>query len=95
MSRDRSSSRRFYRGESYSNLLACMDKGLAAEEENRWTFEIAWEVANKGIETVSIPPLIEKIIFELQLISNWIGLQFKLLQFGNNSSKWIIYSFSS
>lgn len=48
MSRERSSSRRFYRGESYSNLQACMDRGMAAEEENRWTFEIAWEAANKG-----------------------------------------------
>lgn len=47
MSRERSS-RRFYRGESYSNLLALMDKGQQAEEENRWTFEVAWEAANKG-----------------------------------------------
>jgi glycogen(starch) synthase len=54
MSRERSSSRRFYRGESYSNLMACMDRGMQAEEENRWTFEIAWEAANKvgGIYTV-------------------------------------------
>lgn len=48
MSRERSSSRRFYRGESSSNLLALMDRGQQAEEENRWTFEIAWEAANKG-----------------------------------------------
>lgn len=47
MSRERSYSRRFYRGESYSNL-AVMDRGTTAEEQNRWTFEIAWEVANKG-----------------------------------------------
>ncbi|CAH0549333.1 unnamed protein product [Brassicogethes aeneus] len=48
------SSKRFYRGESYSNLLACLDKGQLAEEQNRWTFEIAWEAANKvgGIYTV-------------------------------------------
>ncbi|KAF7284702.1 glycogen [starch] synthase [Rhynchophorus ferrugineus] len=54
MSRERSSSRRFYRGESYSNLLACMDRGMTAEEQNRWTFEVAWEAANKvgGIYTV-------------------------------------------
>ncbi|KAJ8953719.1 hypothetical protein NQ314_007329 [Rhamnusium bicolor] len=53
MSRERAS-RRFYRAESYSNLLACMDRGMTAEEENRWTFEIAWEAANKvgGIYTV-------------------------------------------
>lgn len=25
-----------------------MDRGMQAEEENRWTFEIAWEAANKG-----------------------------------------------
>lgn len=48
MSRERSSSRRFYRGESYSNLFAIMDRGMTAEEENRWTFEVAWEAANKG-----------------------------------------------
>ncbi|PZC71730.1 hypothetical protein B5X24_HaOG212585 [Helicoverpa armigera] len=31
-----------------------MDKGQAASDENRWTFETAWEVANKvgGIYTV-------------------------------------------
>lgn len=40
--------RRFYRAESMSNLLACMDRGLQAEEENRWTIEVAWEAANKG-----------------------------------------------
>ncbi|XP_060533405.1 glycogen [starch] synthase [Cylas formicarius] len=54
MSRERAMSRRFYRGESYSNLLACMDRGQMAEEQNRWTFEVAWEAANKvgGIYTV-------------------------------------------
>lgn len=54
MSRERSSTRRFYRSESYSNLMACMDRGMQAGEENRWNFEIAWEVANKvgGIYTV-------------------------------------------
>ncbi|XP_050302005.1 glycogen [starch] synthase [Anthonomus grandis grandis] len=54
MSRERSSSRRFYRGESTSNLLAFMDRGMTAEEQNRWTFEVAWEAANKvgGIYTV-------------------------------------------
>ncbi|XP_030759671.1 glycogen [starch] synthase [Sitophilus oryzae] len=54
MSRERSSSRRFYRGESYSNLAACLDRGLTAEEQNRWTFEVAWEAANQvgGIYTV-------------------------------------------
>ncbi|KAJ8706381.1 hypothetical protein PYW08_011007 [Mythimna loreyi] len=53
MSRDRSS-KRFYRAESTHDLLAYMDKGHAASNENRWTFETAWEVANKvgGIYTV-------------------------------------------
>lgn len=41
-------SRRFYRADSCSNLLSMMDRGLMAQEENRWTFEIAWEAANKG-----------------------------------------------
>ncbi|KAJ8956230.1 hypothetical protein NQ318_014961 [Aromia moschata] len=53
MSRERAS-RRFYRGESYSNLVVCMDRGMTAEEENRWNFEVSWEAANKvgGIYTV-------------------------------------------
>ncbi|CAG9861623.1 unnamed protein product [Phyllotreta striolata] len=53
MSKERAS-RRFYRIESTSNLIAHLDKGLTAEQENRWCFEIAWEAANKvgGIYTV-------------------------------------------
>ncbi|KAI8433443.1 hypothetical protein MSG28_015478 [Choristoneura fumiferana] len=47
MSRDRSS-RRFYRAESMHDLLSFMDKGQAASDENRWTFECAWEAANKA-----------------------------------------------
>lgn len=47
MSRDRAS-RRFYRMESQNELLAFMDKGEMASMQNRWTFEAAWEVANKG-----------------------------------------------
>lgn len=47
MSRERTN-RRFYRAESMSNLMACMDKGMQAEEDNRWTIEVAWEAANKG-----------------------------------------------
>lgn len=47
MSRDRAS-RRFYRMESQNELLAFMDKGEMASIQNRWTFEAAWEVANKG-----------------------------------------------
>lgn len=46
--------RRFYRGESCSNLVGLLDRGQQAEEDNRWTFEVAWEAANKvgGIYTV-------------------------------------------
>ncbi|CAH2056086.1 unnamed protein product, partial [Iphiclides podalirius] len=53
MSRDRSS-RRFYRADSTHDLLSYMDRGQAASVENRWTFETAWEAANKvgGIYTV-------------------------------------------
>ncbi|XP_028034904.1 glycogen [starch] synthase isoform X1 [Bombyx mandarina] len=53
MSKDRSS-RRFYRAESTHDLSSFMDRGRAASDENRWTFECAWEVANKvgGIYTV-------------------------------------------
>jgi hypothetical protein len=47
MSRDRAS-RRFYRMESQNELLAFMDRGEMASCQNRWTFESAWEVANKG-----------------------------------------------
>ncbi|KAG7295654.1 hypothetical protein JYU34_021935 [Plutella xylostella] len=53
MSRDRTS-RRFYRAESSHDLSSYMDRGQAATNENRWTLESAWEVANKvgGIYTV-------------------------------------------
>lgn len=46
--------RRYSRVESSGDLLEFFDKGYAATRENRWTFEIAWEVANKvgGIYTV-------------------------------------------
>ena len=48
MSRERAS-RRFYRADSSHELRAFLDRGQAANQENRWTFEIAWEAANKGI----------------------------------------------
>lgn len=53
MSRDRAS-RRFYRVDSAHDFASFMDKGQRAACQNRWTFEIAWEVANKvgGIYTV-------------------------------------------
>ncbi|KAK7582751.1 hypothetical protein V9T40_014196 [Parthenolecanium corni] len=52
-SRDRAS-RSFYRVDSNYDLLKFLDRGEAAATQNRWTFEIAWEVANKigGIYTV-------------------------------------------
>lgn len=36
--------RRFYRIDSIPEG----DHGLTAEHENKWCFEIAWEVVNKG-----------------------------------------------
>ncbi|XP_049793072.1 glycogen [starch] synthase [Schistocerca nitens] len=53
MSKERAS-RRFYRVESQNQLLSFLDRGHSAALENRWTFETAWEVANKvgGIYTV-------------------------------------------
>lgn len=47
MSRERAN-RRFYRVDSAHDFTAFMDKGQRAATQNRWTFEIAWEVANKG-----------------------------------------------
>ncbi len=40
--------RRFYRVDS-AHDLQFQDAGETASAENRWTFEIAWEVANKGM----------------------------------------------
>ncbi|XP_065220843.1 glycogen [starch] synthase [Planococcus citri] len=53
MSRDRAS-KRFYRVDSNYDLLRFLDRGEVAAYQNRWTFEVAWEVANKvgGIYTV-------------------------------------------
>ncbi|XP_071632715.1 glycogen [starch] synthase isoform X2 [Temnothorax longispinosus] len=53
MSRERAS-RRFYRVDSTNDLFEFMDRGYSAQHENRWNFEVAWEVANKvgGIYTV-------------------------------------------
>lgn len=41
-------SRRFSRVESACDLFEFLDRGHSASEENRWTFEVAWEAANKG-----------------------------------------------
>lgn len=48
------SSRRISRVESNVDLLGFFDRGHLANRENRWTFEVAWEAANKvgGIYTV-------------------------------------------
>lgn len=47
-------SRKYSRADSKSDLLEFLDRGHSANRENRWTFEVAWEVANKvgGIYTV-------------------------------------------
>lgn len=47
-------SRRMSRIESGLDLTEFLDRGQTAKVENRYTFEIAWEVANKvgGIYTV-------------------------------------------
>lgn len=48
------SSRRISRAESNVDLLGFFDRGHLANRQNRWTFEVAWEAANKvgGIYTV-------------------------------------------
>lgn len=48
MSRERAS-RRFYRVDSSNELFEFMDRGYTAQHENRWNFEVAWEVANKSM----------------------------------------------
>ena len=47
-------SRRISRVESGADLLDFLDRGHTASSENRFTFEVAWEAANKvgGIYTV-------------------------------------------
>jgi len=47
-------SRRISRVESGLDLTEFLDRGHSAKYENRWTFEVAWEAANKvgGIYTV-------------------------------------------
>lgn len=52
MSRERAS-RRFYRVDSSNDLLEFMDRGYTAQHENRWNFEVAWEAANKGIQSLT------------------------------------------
>lgn len=41
-------SRRISRVESGLDLTEFLDRGHTAKVENRWTFEVAWEAANKG-----------------------------------------------
>lgn len=47
-------SRKYSRAESKTDLLEFLDRGHSANKENRWSFEVAWEAANKvgGIYTV-------------------------------------------
>lgn len=40
--------RRFSRADSGADLTSFLDGGHSANRENRWTFEVAWEAANKG-----------------------------------------------
>lgn len=60
-SRDRAS-RSFYRVDSNYDLLKFLDRGEAAATQNRWTFEIAWEVANKSKSLEFDKYLLSKII---------------------------------
>lgn len=39
-------SKRLYRFDGFNDDL--LDHGMAAEQENQFTFEVAWEVCNKG-----------------------------------------------
>lgn len=48
MTKDQAS-KRFYRVDSNYDFTAFMDRGQTAAYENRWVFETAWEVCNKGI----------------------------------------------
>ena len=41
-------SRRFYRKDSANDLTNYWDGGEHYASRNRWIFECAWEVANKG-----------------------------------------------
>lgn len=47
MSKERAS-RRFYRVDSVHDFANIMDRGETASYQNRWVFESAWEVCNKG-----------------------------------------------
>ena len=42
-------SRRFYRMDSINLIDGYFDHGVSAEHENKWVFEISWEVVNKGL----------------------------------------------
>jgi len=54
--------RRFYRVDS-AHDLQFIDQGESATAENRWTFEIAWEVANKGKTTNTAEHVIQLYFF--------------------------------
>ena len=43
-----------------------MDRGQAANDENRWVFEVAWEAANKGYILTLIGPLTQYFLFNLR-----------------------------
>ncbi|CAG9136099.1 unnamed protein product [Plutella xylostella] len=68
MSRDRTS-RRFYRAESSHDLSSYMDRGQAATNENRWTLESAWEVANKERKTAIVARELRRFNIDVAALS--------------------------
>lgn len=50
--------------------MACMDRGMQAEEDNRWTIEVAWEAANKGTN---------ELLISLSQTSLWKPINLKIL----------------
>lgn len=62
--------RRFYRVDS-AHDLQFIDQGESAAAENRWTFEIAWEVANKGRIALIVMPSLYITCFSFIAISHF------------------------
>lgn len=61
MTKDQAS-KRFYRVDSNYDFTAFMDRGQTAAYENRWVFETAWEVCNKGL-FLNVIMLLISVIF--------------------------------
>lgn len=92
-SRDRAS-RSFYRVDSNYDLLKFLDRGEAAATQNRWTFEIAWEVANKSKSLEFDKYLLSKIIVNIKYIilcynrwgmlyNSWQGQPGRIIRFSS------------